>query len=118
MARRGRFSSSLRPFGGLVSDLSAYQIGTSSSATTAPSYANTQSYVNNPWSDPTGPGAPAGSSWTTPTAESNGLWVYTPPPPPVKPTVAPEVGALPIIQVPYVNVPNMVYEPENRSEGR
>jgi len=119
-SRRGKFSSSLRPFGGLVSDLSVYQLAAPAPAPAptyyAPAAPEPEPYANNPWEDPNGPGLPAGSTWTTPGAD--GLWIYTPPPPPVSPTVAPEPGALPQPVIPWAPAPGMVYDPENRSEGR
>ena len=119
-SRRGKFSSSLRPFGGLVSDLSVYQLAAPAPAPApaptyyapaptyyAPAAPAPNPYVNEPWSDPKGPGLPAGSSWTSP--EPGEPWIYTPPPPPESPTVAPEIGALPVPVIPDSVAPSINY---------
>jgi len=114
-SRRGKFSSSLRPFGGLVSDLSVYQL-----AEPAPAYApaapaptpTPSGAYPAPYNDdgrrlgiiapePTAP--PAG--WTT-TFNDDGTVTVAPP---VRPTVAPEPHVLPQPVIPQPAVPMFIY---------
>ena len=91
MARKGSFGTSLSPFGGLVTDLSVYSIGTSTP-------------------EPTPTPTPTPTPVWPPTIEDGehkpGLIL---PEPPVKPTVAPEPGALPLPVIPQPVVPVVTY---------
>ena len=118
MARTGSFGTSLSPFAGLISDLSQYPVAPIAPPPTAPAPGTTDDgrrlvvilpdYTNEPWLDPNGPGLPAGSSWTT-GADTPSGFLYTPPPPPVSPTVAPEPYVLPQPVVPQPAVPMIIY---------
>ena len=94
MARKGSFGTSLSPFGGLVSDLSVYSIGTSTPEPT-------------PTPTPTPTPPPRWPLTTDDDGEHRPGYVLSEPP--VQPTVAPEPGALPLPVIPHPAVPVVTY---------
>jgi len=115
-SRRGKFSSSLSPFGGLVSDLSQYQVAPVAQPPT-PTPTPSGAYPTPSGAYPTPPDdghrlgiiAPEPTAppmgWTT-TFNDDGTVTVAPP---VRPTVAPEPHVLPQPVVPQPAVPMIIY---------
>ena len=96
MARTGSFGTSTSPFGtGVLSDLGVYNVQpTPAPQTTYPQPTYQQ-----------GPPEDYGAGWST-TFNDDGTVTYAPP---VKPTVAPEVGVMPEPVIPQPAVPAINY---------